>query len=98
MYAGYDTITPDAGTVEKANCITCNAEMTVERNVKGYRSFTCALAKKESIFDRFTCPNHDKDWHKQVVQLKIKIFNEVSAKIKKFLQEEIDEILSHEAI
>lgn len=68
-YSGWDSFTPDAGTVESMKCRVCASEMEMHPNCQGPRSAISAMVggKKEDypLFDHFICPNSHQGWHQQ---------------------------------
>ena len=93
LYSGLDVIMTAPGEHESMLCPICNKKMKVKRNVNGPTSWAASIMKKDRLHDVFTCKHAEKDWHKQVRQLKQEISSTPSAKLAKMFQEEIDEIL-----
>lgn len=92
-YNGIDLFRPDPGVMESCKCKACGSDMNVKRNIPSACSWAGAMAGLNRKHDLFTCPESDKNWHKQVVSLIIEQQQTKSSKLTKILQEEIDEIL-----
>lgn len=92
-HAGWDHFTPDPGDEDKMFCGVCNAEMDVERNVKGATGWAEAISRKGHLHDVFSCPHAHENWHNQARVLKQRIEGESSRTIAELLIKELDEVL-----
>ena len=81
---------PDKPPVQNPRCTACGAKMTVERR-KTFRSWTEAMAKRETDSYIYCCPNSGKDPHSHLVELYSELEDLKSERLKAIVQEEIDE-------
>jgi hypothetical protein len=89
-----DRFTPDAGKIEgSVSCGVCGDEMNCKRGCLGSRQWAEAMGGHKSLYDSFTCPNIDADWHKQVKKLREMARATPSAKLFSLFQEEVEELL-----
>jgi len=99
MYtSGIDYFAYEPGIMKEAYCNLCDAKMNVERNVDGPTSSVEAMSGGKHLHDLFTCPNTEEEWHEHAIELMDEMGETASKRIKKILQEEIDEILKNRAI
>lgn len=65
-HVGYDSFTPDPGKWKTKRCKACGTQCDVERNCVGKRT---RWGPSGSVFDVFSCPNSNVDWHVQLIKL-----------------------------
>lgn len=88
--------TPDAGThdqQEKMYCGVCGDLMVAKFGINGPTGSAEAMAGNKHLHDRYTCPNREKDWHEQVVALRMERNDSASAMIGEILDKEIELVL-----
>ena len=86
---------PDADTVlGPCFCGVCKTEMIMKRGCYGPRSFSSAMGGFKSYYDSFTCPDRDKNWHRQVVAIRDEARDTSSKKLERMLLKEAKEILA----
>lgn len=75
-YKGNDgRCNPKPGEVKEVKCGICSAQMNVERNVLGATSFAEGISGHSHLYDRFTCPNFQRIWHREISNLKSKTYS-----------------------
>lgn len=84
---------PDPGEIESAKCGICGDEMDVKRGVFGPTGFAESMSGRGHRHDRFTCPNLDTDWHRQVDKLQIASKETPSVKLGDMFEDEAKEII-----
>lgn len=90
--SGIDIFFADPGECDSKNCVACGGLMSVQRDCTGPTGWAEAMANRVHPHDTFSCPHHDKDWHKKLVRL-VEYRNSCpSQKLKDIVQSEIEEI------
>lgn len=92
-----DIYTPEPGThtdQEEIFCGVCGEKMTVRRNVSGPRCFAQAMSHSKSVYDLYSCPNREQDWHEQVVEIRKEAIRIPSMRLAEIMLEEVDVILA----
>jgi hypothetical protein len=97
-HSGWESFSPEAGTVDKMYCRVCGEEMDVQRNVMGPTGFAEAMSvahgmSKGHLHDSFHCKYAQENWHSQARVLKQKIEKEPSKIISDLLKTEVNLIL-----
>ena len=92
---GYDSFTPSPGEYESWKCRVCGSRAAVRRNVYGPTGYAEAMAKKGHLHDSFSCPNSDKDWHKQSMNLTREKESTSSPRIAALISKDLQEILAN---
>jgi hypothetical protein len=87
--------TPNHNTKESMYCDVCNAKMDVTRGVFGPTGFAESMAKKGHLYDLFTCPDKDADWHKQAYEVMREASNTKSGMLCKILKTEAAMIIKN---
>jgi len=90
---GYDMLfsKPDEYLVQY--CPTCGDEMNVRRGVFGPTSWSEAMARRGHLHDQFYCPNAETAWHVHAVELRKEADETASRKVRKMIEQELDELL-----
>lgn len=84
--------------VKELSCSICGNKMDVERGLYGPTSYASAMAHIERWYDKFTCPNLEKDWHQQALEILKLIEDTPSKTIADLLNPELRKILRSRAI
>jgi hypothetical protein len=74
------------------NCLVCGAVMDVERNVNGPTGMAEAMGGGKHLHDAFSCPNAQEGWHRQALMLRKEAQETASARLKRSLLAEADDI------
>lgn len=93
MHKGYDSFTPDAGTVNTCICKVCGSVMNIEKNCRGPTSYVEAIGKITRNYDHFTCNYSNESWHKTVLELILEKEKTASVSIKKMLEKEAHDLI-----
>ncbi|MDP1719180.1 MAG: hypothetical protein Q8L24_02010 [bacterium] len=103
-YGNDGSCNPLPGTMTTAICGVCGSQMNVKRNVLGTTSLAEAMSGNKHLYDKFTCPNKNKNWHLKICRLKMKVYkaemNEADnlEELRKKTKKEILEILKANGI
>ena len=89
MYRNIDVFVEQPDTHKSILCGACGVECAVERNKMGKQTFLGGPGPH----DVFTCPNAEKNWHKEAVELAKERNESASPSIRKLIQGDIDRIV-----
>lgn len=95
---GYDTFAPSPGAEKEMSCKVCGTVCDCSRNAYGPTGFAESVGGMGHAHDRFTCPNTDEDWHKQVIGLMREIENTASGSLRAMMTTDIRSILKIQEI
>lgn len=93
MQSGYDFFQTEPNTVKEIKCKVCGAICNVKRNEYGPTSWITAMANKKQHHDEFTCPNAEKEWHEDALDLLEEIEETKSKRVNKLLKQDLQELL-----
>lgn len=97
---------PAPGTAKTAKCGVCGRQMNVKRNVLGATSWAESMGQGKHLYDSFTCPDLNKNWHKRISRLKMDVYQEEInhcdpiglEKVRQVAKEEILKLLKTHAV
>lgn len=95
---GYGLFSTEPNAHQSLKCNICGAECLVERNLPvplGFAAGMAGLDKKprDKFYDRFSCPDLKKKWHKQSVRLVKEIEKTPSKRIAHLMQQDLEDLL-----
>lgn len=74
-------------------CDVCSDKMNVRRNIKNAGGRWSAIFRIPPIYDEFTCPNAQTQWHDQAIALMEFIEDTPSAELASIVRKELYSIL-----
>lgn len=93
FHTGYDIFHVKPDKKEEMHCRVCSDKCEVSRGVEGVVSIATSMAGIKVKHDKFSCPNHDKDWHYKAYKLIEEIEETHSKKLKELIRKDLNKIL-----
>jgi len=93
-HLGADIIYTEPGTHDYQACLVCGTPMQVQRSATGPTSFASALAGKQALHDRWTCPHMKEEWHTMAYELARSIPLERSPTLAAIRRLDLDRLLA----
>ena len=95
---GYGLFTTEPNAHQSLKCNICGAECLVERKLPvplGFVAGMAGLDKKppDKFYDKFSCPDLKKKWHKQAVKLVKEIEKTPSKRLAQLMQQDLEDLL-----
>jgi hypothetical protein len=86
--------TPSAGSVtEDVICGFCGSVMNVDRGVVGPTNWAESMSGGAHLYDFFSCPHYQEDWHLRIKELNREADRFVCQELKNMCYEEINTLL-----
>lgn len=95
---GYGFFITEPNAYKSLECNICGAEYLVERNLPAKSGFISAMARMDKPRDEFSCPNLEKEWHEQAVQLVMEIEKTPSKRLAQLMQQDLEDVLNENKI
>ena len=94
----YDTFFETPGSTQEKQCRVCGALCKVERDRSGPTSWAAAMGKIETEYDYFICPNINRPWHEQALELVKAIEATPSKRVAELMKEDLMDLLREQGL
>jgi hypothetical protein len=98
MRLGYEIFYTTPGKVSEMRCRVCGSICDVERDVYGPSNFAQAVNKINDLYDVFTCPIANRDWHAKALNLVIAIEEMPSKRVADLMKQDLEDLLKENGI
>ncbi|MBT3187365.1 MAG: hypothetical protein HOG15_12350 [Anaerolineae bacterium] len=94
MRLNYEVFYETPDTVKEKSCQVCGSACDVTRGVYGPSNFIEAKNKMADLYDVFSCPNTDKDWHELALKLLMAIDEMPSKRVAALMRLDLQDLLN----
>ncbi len=93
MQLGYEIFHATPGQVDKMACRVCGSNCDVKRDLYVPANFVMALAQVSDLYDVFSCPLANKEWHREALRLVLEIEKAPGKSVAELIKQDLTELL-----
>jgi hypothetical protein len=98
MRLGYEIFYTNPGKVIEMRCRVCGNNCDVKRDVYGPSNFVEAVSRTNDLYDIFTCPNANHNWHVIALKLVVAIEETPSKRMADLMKLDLEDLLKENGI